>query len=134
MAPTRTPALRLSAEAEAFLAENHLCTFTTLRPDGSPHTAPVRFTWDGDAGLARVMTTATRRKARNLLANPGGRVSVCQLAGWRWLTLEGTATVSTDPSRVAEGVRRYTERYWSAPPQPPGLAVVEIRVDRVLGG
>ncbi|MFF8280741.1 pyridoxamine 5'-phosphate oxidase family protein [Streptomyces lateritius] len=128
------PSPRLSAEVEAFLDENHLCTFTTLRPDGSPHTAPVRFTWDGDAGLARVMTTVARRKARNVLAAPGSRVSVCQTAGWRWVTLEGTAEVSTDPDRVAEGIRRYTKRYWAPPPMPPGLAVVEIRVDRVLGG
>ncbi|MBT2444512.1 PPOX class F420-dependent oxidoreductase [Streptomyces sp. ISL-36] len=128
------PSPRLSAEVEAFLDENHLCTFTTLRPDGSPHTAPVRFTWDGDAGLARVMTTVARRKARNLLAAPGSRVSVCQTAGWRWITLEGAAEVSTDPDRVAEGIRRYTKRYWSPPPMPPGLAVVEIRVDRILGG
>ncbi|MFE9762920.1 pyridoxamine 5'-phosphate oxidase family protein [Streptomyces sp. NPDC005808] len=124
----------LSAEAEAFLAENHICTFTTLRPDGSPHTAPVRFTWESESGLARVMTTMTRRKARNLLVAPGSRVSVCQSAGWRWITLEGAATISTDPDRVMEGIRRYTKRYRSPPPQPPHLAVVEIRVDRVLGG
>ncbi|MFJ8753442.1 pyridoxamine 5'-phosphate oxidase family protein [Streptomyces sp. NPDC102441] len=133
MAPTQTPTPVLSAEAQAFLTENHLCTFTTLRPDGSPHTAPVRFTWDKDTGLARVMTAVTRRKARNLLASPGSRVSVCQMAGWHWITLEGTAEVSTDPARVAEGVRLYTKRFWSPPPRPPGLAVVEIRVDRVLG-
>lgn len=79
MAPTQTPTPVLSAEAQAFLTENHLCTFTTLRPDGSPHTAPVRFTWDKDTGLARVMTAVTRRKARNVLARPGSRVSVCQM-------------------------------------------------------
>ncbi|WP_328973656.1 pyridoxamine 5'-phosphate oxidase family protein [Streptomyces sp. NBC_00239] len=132
MAQTAHPP-RLTAEAEAFLAENHLCTFTTLRPDGSPHTAPVRFTWDAATGIARVMTTVHRQKSRNILAAPGARVSVCQMVGWRWLTLEGTATVSTDRARVAEGIRRYTKRYWAPPPQPPGLAVVEIRVDRVLG-
>lgn len=127
-----TPAL--STAAERFLAENHLCTFTTLRPDGSPHTTPVRFTWDATTGLARVMTVVTRRKTRNLLAAPGARVSVCQPAGRRWITLEGSATVSTDPVRVTEGVRLYSKRFSSPPPQPPGLAVVEIRIDRVLGG
>ncbi|MEU8590488.1 TIGR03618 family F420-dependent PPOX class oxidoreductase [Streptomyces sp. NPDC048664] len=129
-----TQPLLLSATAEDFLAENHLCTLTTLRPDGTPHVAPVRFTWDGEAGLARVMTTVTRRKARNLLAGGGaGRAAVCQVVGGRWITLEGPAAVVTDPARVAEGVRRYAKRYWSPPPQPPGLAVVEIRVERVMG-
>ena len=124
--------LTLSSAAESFLAENHLCTFTTLRPDGTPHVTPVRFTWDGDAGLARVMTAVTRRKARNVLAG-SRRVAVCQTAGPRWITLEGTATVSDDPARVLEGARRYAKRYWSPPPDPPGLVVVEIQVDRVLG-
>ncbi|MFG2476777.1 pyridoxamine 5'-phosphate oxidase family protein [Streptomyces fagopyri] len=125
--------LPLSAAAEEFLSENALCTLTTLRPDGTPHVAPVRFTWDGEAGLARVMTTVHRRKSRNLLAAAGGRAAVCQLVGPRWITLEGPATVSTDPPRVVEGMRRYAKRYWSQPPQPPGLAVIEIAVDRVMG-
>ncbi|EIV92479.1 TIGR03618 family F420-dependent PPOX class oxidoreductase [Frankia sp. QA3] len=119
--------------AEAFLAEDHLCTFITLRPDGSPHAAPVRFTWDPDARLARVMTVASRCKARNVLARPGGRVSICQVDGGRWLTLEGPAVASDDPGRVADGVRQYTRRYRSRPPNPRGLLVIEITVDRVMG-
>ncbi|MEV0741819.1 TIGR03618 family F420-dependent PPOX class oxidoreductase [Streptomyces sp. NPDC050549] len=123
----------LGATAEKFLADNHLCTLTTVRADGSPHVAPVRFTWDARAGVARVMTTVTRQKARNLLAASGGRAAVCQVAGMRWITLEGAATVSTDDERLKEGIRRYTARYWSPPPQPPGLAVIEIAVDHVMG-
>jgi PPOX class probable F420-dependent enzyme len=125
--------LRLSSAAEDFLAGNHLCTFTTIRPDGSPHVTPVRFTWDGEAGLARVMTAVTRRKARNLLAAPGSRVALCQTVGPNWITLEGTAVVSEDPLRVQEGVRQYAKRYWTPPPAPPGLVVIEVAVDRVLG-
>lgn len=64
------------------------------------------------------MTTVHRRKSRNLLARAGGRAAVCQLVGPRWITLEGPATVSTDPPRVVEGMRRYAKRYWSQPPQP----------------
>ncbi|MBD0707896.1 MULTISPECIES: pyridoxamine 5'-phosphate oxidase family protein [unclassified Streptomyces] len=128
-----SPHLPLGAEAEAFLAENHQCTLTTLRPDGTPHVAPVRFTWDGETGTVRVMTTVSRRKVRNILAGEESPVAVCQSAGPRWITLEGLATVSTDPARVGEGIRRYTERYWSPPPRFPGLAVVEIVVERVMG-
>ena len=123
---------QLAPAIEAFLAENHIATLTTLRPDGTPHVAPVRFTWDGDAGLARVMTVATTRKARNLLANPGSRAALCQVDGFRWVTLEGTAIISDDPDRIAAGVRRYFMRYFSPPPNPPGRVVVEIAVDRVV--
>jgi PPOX class probable F420-dependent enzyme len=125
--------LPLSDSAEAFLAENHICTLTTIRPDGSPHAVPVRFTWDGKAGLARVMTLGSRHKVRNLVAGPGGRAAVCQAVGPRWITLEGPATVSDDPVRVAQGVDGYIKRYWAPPPSHPELVVIEIEVDRVLG-
>ncbi len=122
----------LSPEALAFLAERHLATLSTLRPDGSPHVVAVGFTWDPGAGLARVITFAPSRKARNLVARPGARAAVCQVDGGRWLTLEGTATVTDDPERVAEGVRRYAARY-RQPGERADRVVVEIAVDRVLG-
>ncbi|MEU7897150.1 hypothetical protein AB0B45_30330 [Nonomuraea sp. NPDC049152] len=78
------------------------------------------------------MTVASSRKARNLLAVPGGRAALCQVDGFRWVTLEGPAVVRTDSARVAEGARRYAERYWSPPPDPPDRVVVEIAVDRVM--
>src|SRR4051812_11006225 len=127
-----TRQILLSASAQAFLAEPHVATLTTVRPDRSLHAVAVRFTWDGDAELARVMTVALSRKARNLAASPGSRVALCQVAGFRWLTLEGTATVSGDPRQVADGVARYAKRYQSPPPDPPGRVVITIAVDRVM--
>ncbi|MER6948909.1 PPOX class F420-dependent oxidoreductase [Nonomuraea sp. NPDC000554] len=117
---------------EAFLAEPYVATLTTLRPDGSPHVVAVRFTWDRHAGLARVLTVASSRKARNLTANPGGRAALCQVAGYRWVTLEGPATIRTDPARLSDAARRYAERYAAPPPNPPGRIVIEIAVDRIM--
>jgi F420H(2)-dependent biliverdin reductase len=122
----------LSAGALAFLTERHLATLTTLRPDGSPHVVAVGFTWDPEAGLARVITFASSRKARNLVATPGSRAALCQVEGGRWLTLEGPTTVTDDPARVAEGVRRYAARY-RQPGDRPDRVVIEVAVDRVLG-
>ncbi|GAA3583282.1 TIGR03618 family F420-dependent PPOX class oxidoreductase [Nonomuraea rosea] len=117
--------------AEPFLAEPRVATLTTLRPDGSPHVVAVRFTWDGGAGLARVLTVGTSHKARNL-ADGGGRAALCQVAGFRWITLEGAATMSGDPEQVAEAARRYTRRYSAPPPYPPGRVVIEIAVDHIM--
>jgi PPOX class probable F420-dependent enzyme len=120
----------LSADVLRFLAERHLATLTTLRPDGTPHVVPIGFTWDDEAGLARVISSRTSRKVRHL--DGGGRVALCQVDGGRWLTLEGPAVVTADPDRVADAVRRYAERY--RPPRPnPDRVAVEVTVDRVLG-
>ncbi|MET7769431.1 TIGR03618 family F420-dependent PPOX class oxidoreductase [Nocardia sp. NPDC005366] len=115
---------------QAFLTEPRIATLTTLRPDGTPHVAPVRFTWDDMARTARVLTVATSRKARNVAT--GGRVALCQPDGFRWVTLEGAATLSADPDRVATAARWYHRRYRCAPPAPSGRVVIEIAVDCIL--
>lgn len=114
----------------AFVAERHLATLTTLRPDGSPHVVPVGFSYDPEARLVRIITARSSRKARNLAA--GGPAAVSQLDGGRWLTLEGTATVTDDPTRVAEAERRYAERY-QAPRERDDRVAIELRVERILG-
>lgn len=124
---------QLPPGAAQLLAGPHTGVLTTVRRDGSPHLAPVRFSWDDDAGLVRVMTTESRAKIRNILAHPDLPVGICQTVQFRWITLEGRATVSSEPERLAEGVRRYIRRYASPPPDLPGLVVVEIAVDRVMG-
>ncbi|GAA4796903.1 pyridoxamine 5'-phosphate oxidase family protein [Streptomyces ziwulingensis] len=118
----------------AFWRERHVCTLTTLRPDGSPHVVPVGVTYDPGARLARVITDGGSAKARHVLAaGPGGaRVAVCQVDGRRWATLEGRARAYTDPERIAEAERRYAERY--RPPRPnPTRVVIEIALERALG-
>jgi PPOX class probable F420-dependent enzyme len=115
----------------AFLAERHLATLTTLRPDGTPHVVAVGFTWDADARLVRVITNGTSRKAAHVRAG-SPRAVVAQVDGRRWLSLEGVPVVSDDPERVAEAVRRYALRY-RQPSENPRRVVLEIAVDRVLG-
>ncbi|MFD8420445.1 pyridoxamine 5'-phosphate oxidase family protein [Streptomyces sp. NPDC059466] len=119
----------------AFWRERHLCTLTTLRGDGSPHVVPVGVTYDPDAGLARVITNGSSAKVGHVRAAgaDGARVAVCQVDGRRWATLEGLATVSTEPSRVAEAERRYAERYGRTPSPNPARVVIEIGLTSALG-
>lgn len=123
----------LTGDMLAFLAERHLATLSLPRPDGSLHVTPVGFSWDDRSGLARVITW--NGSVKTSLLNRAGvlRAALCQVDGGRWLTLEGPATVTADPARCAEGVRRYAERY--SPPKDRGAdrRVIEITVDRVLG-
>jgi PPOX class probable F420-dependent enzyme len=120
----------LAASALSFLAERHLATFTSLREDGSLHVVPVGFSWDGAAHLARVITSGGNQKARN--ASRGGPVVLCQVDGARWLSLEGTARVMTEPDAVADAVARYAARY-RQPRVNPARVVIVVEVERVLG-
>jgi PPOX class probable F420-dependent enzyme len=116
----------------AFLADRHLASLTTARPDGSPHVVAVGFSYAPAEQLARIITWAASKKARNVAALPGSRAVVCQIDGGRWLALEGTATVTDDPARVAAAVEGYAARY-RRPSEREDRVAIEIRVDRILG-
>ena len=122
----------LSQEVLSFLDERHLASLTLLRPDGSPHVTAVGFTWDQDSQLVRVITWAGSMKSRILEQTPNSRAVVCQIDGGRWLSLEGTAVVTSDEARCKEGTERYANRY-RIPQDRQDRTVIEISVDQILG-
>lgn len=122
----------LDAAGLTFVTERHLAVLTTVDPQGRPHSVPVGFTWDVEAGLARVITRSGSRKAVRLAAAPDSPVSVCQIDGGRWLAMEGTATVTTEPTRVETAVERYAVRYRQPEPSPERVAI-EIVVTNIVG-
>ncbi|WP_367183122.1 pyridoxamine 5'-phosphate oxidase family protein [uncultured Cellulomonas sp.] len=126
----------LSDAGLAFVTDRHLATLSTVRRDGSPHVVPVAFTWDAARGRARITTRSTSVKARRIArGGPDGEplpAALCQVDGRRWMTLEGTITLSDDPADVAEAVERYADRYRVLGEQPTRV-VLHLQVARVLG-
>lgn len=118
-----------------FWGEYHLCTLTTIRPDGRPHVVPVGVTVDAEAGKARVITLKSSKKIANILAALPGQagVAVCQVDGGRWATLEGTAEILTDAVAVEDAMARYADRYGRMPAPNPDRVVIEITIDRAMG-
>lgn len=122
------------ADFHRFWTERHLCTLTTVRPDGTPHVVPVGVTLDVESGIARVICSRGSRKAR-LAADcdeRGVAVAMCQVDGRRWSTLEGRAVLRDDPASVTDAEQRYAARY-RTPRVNPERVVLEIIVTRVLG-
>ena len=100
----------------------------TQRADGSPHAVPVGFTLRRRRRV-RIITFAPSVKARN--ARRGGRASVTQIDGRRWVTLEGRCAVVDDAASVARAVAAYARRY-RQPKERADRVVIEIEVDRVM--
>ena len=122
---------RLPDEALAFLAERHLASLTTLRPNGSPHVVPVGFSWDDAAHVVRIITFEPSTKVSNVLR--GSRyAAVSQVDGGRWLTLEGAVTGTDEPQRVALAVAAYAARY-RQPGDRDDRVAIEIAVDKIMG-
>lgn len=117
-----------------FWTERHLCSLTTLRPDGRLHVVPVGVALDAEQECAWVISSGSSRKVRNLLAAgpTGGQVAACQVDGRRWSTLEGTGVVVHDPESVARACERYAGRY--RPPRVnPERVAIRIEVARFVG-
>ena len=121
-----------STDVMSFVTERHLATLTVVKADATPHVTPVGFTYDVDAQLVRVITWSDSWKAKHIASQGSAAVAVSSVDGGRWLTFSGTGTVTSEPDRVAEGVRRYAERY-RAPKERDDRVVIEIAVDKIVG-
>lgn len=129
--------IHLTPEQRVFVLERHVATLTTLRPDGSPHVTPVAFTWDAESGVAWLTSEDGAVKVRNVeaatAAGSTARAALCQVSGGRWLTFEGTVSVSRTPDVVADAERRYVRRYGAPLDPDPRRVVLHLAVSRVLG-
>ncbi|MEU7640232.1 MULTISPECIES: PPOX class F420-dependent oxidoreductase [unclassified Streptomyces] len=118
---------------EGFWEERRTCFLATSRPNGTPHLVPVGVTYDPATRIARVISSGTSKKVRNIrAAGQGARVAVSQAEGRRWCTLEGTAVVKDDPESVADAEARYAQRYKTPRPNPERV-VIEITITHAMG-
>ncbi|MBF0672902.1 MAG: pyridoxamine 5'-phosphate oxidase family protein [Salinibacterium sp.] len=112
----------------AFATERHLATLSTHAADGSIHVVPVGFTIV--SGTARIITSGSSQKVRNIRARQHATIS--QVDGARWLTLVGTGRVVDDAESVAEAVGLYAERYRQPRVNPHRVAIL-IEITKAMG-
>lgn len=125
--------IHLTPEQRVFVMERHLATLSTHRENGSIHVVPVAFTWDAEAGIARITTNKNSVKAKNArgYSDAPARGSICQVDGGRWITLEGELRVVEDDAAIRDAEKRYATRYRVLEVNPQRI-VVELKVDKVM--
>ena len=114
-----------------FLTERHLAILTLVRPDGRPHSTPIGFMWDEESEVVKIITWSGSLKTR--LLEKGNLVgSIAQVDGGRWVTFEGSCSVSANPEVCKDAVERYARRY--SPPKDRGAdrRVITMTVSRIL--
>jgi PPOX class probable F420-dependent enzyme len=118
----------LTDDGAGFVSDYHLATLSTLGRDGGIHVVAVGFTVDD--GVVRVITSDATQKVRNIEREP--RATVAQVAGPRWLSIAGRATIERDPDAVAHAVALYAQRY-RQPRVNPRRVVIRLDPVTVMG-
>jgi PPOX class probable F420-dependent enzyme len=93
-------------EARAFLREHHRGILATARTDGRPQMSPISVGVDGE-GRAVISTREDAYKVRNVRRDPAVSVCVTSDDFWKWIQIDGTATVVTLPEAMEPLVEYY---------------------------
>ena len=99
---------KLTPVQRTFLEEKHFAVVGTKNPDGSPHLAVMWYLLDGEEIV--VNSAQGRVKDRNLAADP--RMSVLVADGYRWIRIDGRATIEHDQAITHADIRRLAARYY----------------------
>ncbi len=109
------PGLPLPPAIDEFLSRANPAVMATLRPDGSPHTAPTWYDWED--GRALVNMEASRRRRAHIRRDPRVAMSVLDDDSWyRHVTLSGrVVSIEADPDH--RDMDRLSVRYTGSPHQ-----------------
>jgi PPOX class probable F420-dependent enzyme len=118
----------LTDDGASFVSDYHLATLSTIGRDGAIHVVAVGCTISD--GVVRIITSDGTQKVRNVERDP--RATVAQVAGPRWLSIAGHATIERDPEAVAYAVALYAERY-RQPRVNPRRVVIRLTPLTVMG-
>jgi PPOX class probable F420-dependent enzyme len=96
-------------QAATRLRDNIIVWFTSVRPDGHPHSVPVWFLWDGTTIL--VFSKPKNQKIVNLRHNPNVLLALDDTKeGDEVVIVEGTAELVDDTS-LSAAVPAYVAKY-----------------------
>jgi PPOX class probable F420-dependent enzyme len=101
--------MELTAEQQTFLAEPHFAVVSTIAADGMPHQIVMWFHWT-PAGV-RLNSPSNSIKIKHLQQDP--RISICVEDGYRYITLQGTATLNLDPEQSGKDYAEMGAKYQS---------------------
>ena len=105
---TQAPAPRpLSDEALSdLLTKQQFGTLATVKRDGHPHLTTMLYSWDAEARVVRLSTTADRVKVAHLRRNPRAALHVQGGDVWSFAVAEGHGEVSEVTTVAGDAVGR----------------------------
>lgn len=126
-------------QIEAYLSMPHIADLATVRPDGSPHVAPVWFLYED--GVVKVLAEAGSVKIRNMKSEPRVSVSIAtDQQPYKYVIVNGVAEISEGD--ISDILRRISvhyqvpeegERYAEKTLRELDLCLITIRPSKLIG-
>ncbi|WP_369208280.1 TIGR03618 family F420-dependent PPOX class oxidoreductase [Streptomyces sp. PU-14G] len=141
---TQRPAPRsLSDEALSdLLAEQQFGALATVKRSGHPHLTTMLYSWDPQARIVRLSTTADRIKVKHVQRNPRAALHVQGGDVWSFAVAEGVAETSELTTVPGDVVGRELLTVTPAPEDEEAFLkqlvaerrlVIRLRVERLYG-
>ena len=124
---------------QSYLSKPHIADLATVRPDGSPHVAPVWFLYED--GVVKVLAETGSVKIKNLKSEPRVSVSIAtDQRPYEYVIINGIAEVSEgDTSGVLRRISVHYqgleegERYAEKTMRELDLCLITIRPSKLTG-
>ncbi|MDJ0380165.1 TIGR03618 family F420-dependent PPOX class oxidoreductase [Streptomyces sp. G-G2] len=145
MTPVAAPRSLSDEALSALLAGQQFGTLATVKRSGHPHLTTMLYTWDPEARVVRLSTTADRVKVKHVQHNPLAALHVPGGDVWSFAVAEGTAEVSDITTVPGDAVGRELLAMIPAAAKPADedafleqlvaerRIVIRLRVDRLYG-
>ncbi len=114
-------------KVQAIMKGVRTCMVTTVAADGTLHSHPMTTQEAGFDGDAWFLLGATSETAENARERP--RVNVSYAGDSGWVSLAGTAELSTDPARKKELWNRFVEAWFPEGQDDPAVQVMRVRAE-----
>jgi general stress protein 26 len=114
-------------KVRAIMKDVRTCMVTTVAADGTLHAHPMttqEAEFDGDAWF---LLGASSETAQNARERP--RVNLSYAGDSGWVSLAGTAELSTDPARKKELWNRFVEAWFPEGQDDPDVQVLRVRAE-----
>ncbi len=126
-------------QIQAYLSKPHIADLATVRPDGSPHVAPVWFLYEN--GVIKVLAETSSVKVRNLKGESRVSVSIAtDQRPYEYVIVNGVAEISEGD--ISDILRRISvhyqgleegERYAEKTLRELELCLITIRPSKLIG-
>ena len=126
-------------QIEDYLSMPHIADLATVRPDGSPHVAPVWFLYED--GVVKVLAETSSVKVKNLKSEPRVSVSIAtDQQPYEYVIVNGVAEISGGD--ISDILRRISvhyqgteegERYAEKTLRELVLCLITIRPSKLIG-